>query len=158
MRRAQPLLVITAAAVAVAVVGFGAVTYQTGFFGFYGCTSSERDFGDRLAEEPALMMLSDRYSTHEAPQHGCDDDDRTVSVDAEFATGEREREALREGASILEDAGWTASSQRPWCFDKQIDGRDVMAELEYLSEFRTHEDTDLLISLVDRMPGGCRHD
>jgi hypothetical protein len=103
----------------------------------------------------AVRALSDRSPIHEAPQHGCDDDDRTVSVDVEFVTGEGE--ALREGASILQDAGWAASSQRPWCFDKQIGGRDVMAQLEYLSEFRTNEGTDLLTSLV-RIPGGCRHD
>lgn len=61
----------------------------------YGCTLSDRDFGERLAREAAVDELLVRYPPHEEPQHGCDDDDRTVSVDVEVATGENEQEALR---------------------------------------------------------------
>lgn len=157
MRRTLLILAAILAAIVMACTGVSIAAYNTGLFGIYGCTHSDREFGDRIAQDPGMQELLVHFPTHEEPQQGCDDDDHSVSVDGEFVTGMSKKAAFAEAAKILEHEGWTASTQRPDCFDKQVDGQSVMADLSFRSEFRTNASTDLLVGFL-RIATGCAHD
>lgn len=123
--------------------------YETGTFGSYGCTRSDRAYGHTLASDPAVARLLARYEHHEAPATGCDDDDITISADVEWRATLPRREALADAERVLQTSGWHRSRVHGRCYNKVVAGRPAMAMLTYNDEFRANPDSNVSLELVN---------
>lgn len=113
------------------------------------CPKSAWDFAATIATDPAADDLASEFPDGPAPNQGCDEDDRTVSVDIERQTGLSRDDALRVGRQVLERNGWRDLNP---CYSKRIDGRRVWAMLTYRDEDR---ESDLRVSMVSVRSYAC---
>ncbi|XBB68941.1 hypothetical protein ABFU82_06400 [Nocardioides sp. WV_118_6] len=149
--RGRTAVALGAAAVTlVSMTAVGAVLAYDGGTGIYGCTRTDVDLARRLADDPALAALADRLDPGADPYWSCDPDDSSIAAGLELATGLARDAALRHGAGVLAEAGWTAVPGDPWTFRTRINGHRIHATLTYDDEFRSDPRTDLGVSLGRR--------
>lgn len=116
------------------------------------CASTDWDLARDMTKDPAVDTLSEAYPEGPSPREGCDEDDRTVSADAEYRTGLPRAEALSVGVVALERNGWR---DRGTCFTKRIGERRVWADVSYNDDDRSDPDSDLLVSMVNVRSAYC---